>query len=145
MKLNNYKLRLKEYCNYSNYVHMCTDSLFDLIPSVVISDNELVNYGTLFWFVSKFIEDERLPITYYTKVSGISKSQLFKCELLVFDYYLKYQYHLNPLIFKGSGTSLPGDEISIFRGVTGPDTLRSGPPGVSNPGLLAASDSKLST
>ncbi len=152
MKLKEYKLRLIKYCEFPDYLINLTDKCKTAFPPE--TSNELIHYGVLIWFLSKFIEDKVLGVKYYAKVAGIKDYDLLLYEDYLFMHYLQnvacfnkiiFQNYLNPPTFIACGTPPPPLETNVLEGGGIPETLRSGPPGLENPGCDAISDSRLST
>lgn len=152
LNLKEYKQRLNKYCEFPEYLFNLTDKCKTKFP--IETTNELIHYGVLIWFLSKFIEDKVLGVKYYAKVAGIKYYDLLIYEDCLFMYYLKNALELNKLIFQNylnpptltaCGIPPPPLETNVLEGGGIPETLRSGPPGLENPGCDAISDSRLST
>lgn len=132
MHINTYKNQLHNCCEYASIVMKLADN--KLFPTV--STNMYIQYASLYWFLSKFIEDELVSLKDYARISGVPSKEIIKHEKDLFNYYLSNQKDLNELIFAASGTlgaPDPDPATNILGGVGGPETLRNDPPGVSSP------------
>lgn len=99
----NFKDRIEFVCDYSKSVTKVTNKCIKQLPTDIINNKELL-YACVFWFISKFIEDERISMDDYLTIINIKKDEFTKNESKIFNYYLTnstFQKALNALMFDG--------------------------------------------